>query len=142
MKDTFGNYNFAIGNNNYHIQRMGWRVQRDFIGVLREALDDDGNMIPFSDGFNKAQDWLLPIVMHVDDRGAKNPLTDEYLDAHLETSPTTPFDLANEIFMEGVKILSENFTQSDSPPTSSNQDAEMSSKSPNSQNKLSKTLNK
>lgn len=141
MRDVAGNYIFSVKDNNYKIMRMGWRQQREFIGKISLALDDYGNMIPFSEGFNEAQDWLLPKIAHVDN-GTLQYLSDDYLDDHLDGNTDNPFELANEIFSEGVKVLTENFTQADSPQKNLSQDAEKSLEKTSSQNKLSATLKK
>lgn len=139
MKDQAGNYIFEYRGNTYKIMRMGWREQREFIGVLRGALNADSELEPFTEDFNKAQDWLLSKIA-VSDGTSLQYLKDEFLDIHLESFNIPPVQAVNAIFQTAAGILASNFIQSGSQQNNSTQEPVGSSKSQNSQSKLSKTL--
>ena len=141
MRDLAGNYTFTFLNNTYTIMRMGWREQREFIGVLKKALNNNGELEPFSDGFNQAQDWLLEKIA-LSSGSSLQYLKGDFLDIHLESFTDSPIEIVNGIFSEAVRELTENFIQNGSRQNNSSQEPEKSSKSQSSQSRLSKTLSK
>lgn len=139
MRDAAGNYIFEYQNNKYTIMKMGWREQRDFIGIFRNVTDENDEIQPFTEEFNKAQDWLLPKIAHVTS-GALQYLKDDYLESHLETFTISPVESSIGIFLSAVKELMTSFFPKGSNQNNLNQDAELSLEKTDYQTKLSKTL--
>ena len=142
MRDQAGNYIFEANGDTFSIMRMGWKQQRNIIGKLQSIVDADGNIMVFSDGFNSAQDYLMPMIRHNLSETTFQYLDDDYLDDYLDRKEENAIVIVNEIFVNALMELNSNFFQNESPQKNSNQDVGENSESINSQNKLSQTLQK
>ena len=121
MQDAAGNYLFEVGGRNYRIQKMNVFQQREFLGVIKPALDQYGSPDLFSTASNAAQDWLFPRIYHEDGAGWK-PLALDYLPLYLQKQTNKPLPLMNHIYITAVTVLFENFTGSGADQESANSD--------------------
>lgn len=139
MKDAAGNYLFTYEGNNYKIMRMGWREQREFIKVFKNVFNENNEIVPFTDEFNNAQDWILPKIAHINN--GLQYLKDDYLETHLETFNDVPIHIVSGIFAAALSELAENFFPQGSNQKNLNPDAVTSLENTDLQAQLSKTFN-
>lgn len=138
MKDAAGNYTFSYKGNNYKIMRMGWREQREFIKIFKDIFDENNQIVPFTDEFNNAQDWILPRIAHINN--GLQYLKDDYLESHLETFNEVGFQTVSGIFTAAIAEISTHFFPEGSTQNNLNPDVVMSLESTDYQTPLSKML--
>lgn len=131
MQDAAGNYLFDLAGVNYRIQKMNVFQQRDFLSVIKPALDQSGSPDLFSPASNQAQDWLFPRIYHEDGANWK-PLALDYLPMYLQKQSNKPLPLMNQIYITAVTVLFENFTVTGKDQESANSDQQPGESTDNS----------
>jgi len=108
--DAAGNYIFNAGNKEYRVLRMNIFKQREFITVIQDIFDEDGELILYSEATNLAQDWIIPHIQYRKDEGGWDTLKMESLSFFLDRLDRKPLDSLNDIFISCVGELLVNFT--------------------------------
>lgn len=150
--DEVGNYNFTLFDTQYRIPRTDWRFLRQLRGKIAKSISDEGELDPFSEGYNELQDFVLSKVAYIDGDALMYLSDDFTIQNHFLTRNIEGFDGeakilegVDSIFKEALHHLSGNFispAQKQSDHMNSNQGAGVSSEKTNTQTSLLKTLKK